>query len=186
MRKNMIDKFLENYDDLIDQASQALGTLFVRDDYPDKAQVARQFEFKYSFLPVPVAGDFRVDVGNDAITDLHNQFNASVNERVHNAMADVTWRLEDCLKRMSERLASDDSGAESKKKIFRDTLVTNAQELVQDLKHLNITNDPAIEAARKQLSSVVNGLDAGTLRDSESTRQEVKSQVDDILSKFNW
>ena len=186
MRKNMIDKFLDNYDDLIDQASQALGTLFVRDDYPDKAQVARQFEFKYSFLPVPVAGDFRVDVGNDAIADLHNQFNASVNERVHNAMADVTWRLEDCLKRMSERLASDDSGAESKKKIFRDTLVTNAQELVQDLKHLNITNDPAIEAARKQLSSVVNGLDAGTLRDSESTRQEVKSQVDDILSKFNW
>jgi hypothetical protein len=186
MRKNMIDKFLENYDDLIDQASQALGTLFVRDDYPDKAQVARQFEFKYSFLPVPVAGDFRVDVGNDAIADLHNQFNASVNERVHNAMADVTWRLEDCLKRMSERLASDDSGAEPKKKIFRDTLVTNAQELVQDLKHLNITNDPAIEAARKQLSSVVNGLDAGTLRDSESTRQEVKSQVDDILSKFNW
>jgi hypothetical protein len=186
MRKNMIDKFLDNYDDLIDQASQALGTLFVRDDYPDKAQVARQFEFKYSFLPVPVAGDFRVDVGNDAIADLHNQFNASVNERVHNAMADVTWRLEDCLKRMSERLASDDSGAESKKKIFRDTLVTNAQELVQDLKHLNITNDPAIEAARKQLSSVVDGLDAGTLRDSESTRQEVKSQVDDILSKFNW
>jgi hypothetical protein len=186
MRKNMIDKFLENYDDLIDQASQALGTLFVRDDYPDKAHIAKQFEFKYSFLPVPVAGDFRVDVGNDAIADLHNQFNASVNERVHNAMADVTWRLEDCLKRMSERLASDDSGAESKKKIFRDTLVTNAQELVQDLKHLNITNDPAIEAARKQLSSVVNGLDAGTVRDSESTRQEVKSQVVDILSKFNW
>jgi hypothetical protein len=186
MRKNMIDKFLENYDDLIDQASQALGTLFVRDDYPDQMQVAKQFEFKYSFLPVPVAGDFRVDVGNEAIADLHNQFNASVTDRVHNAMADVTWRLEDCLKRMSERLASDDSGAESKKKIFRDTLVTNAQELVQDLKHLNITNDPAIEAARKQLSSVVNGLDAGTLRDSESTRQEVKSQVDDILSKFNW
>jgi hypothetical protein len=186
MRKNMIDKFLENYDDLIDQASQALGTLFVRDDYPDKAQIAKQFEFKYSFLPVPVAGDFRVDVGNEAIADLHTQFNASVNERVNNAMADVTWRLEDCLKRMSDRLSTDDSGAESKKKIFRDTLVTNAQELVQDLKHLNITNDPAIEAARKQLSSVVDGLDAETLRDSSYTRQEVKSQVDDILSKFNW
>ena len=186
MRKQMITKFLDNYDDLITQASLALGNLFVRDDYPDQMQVAKQFEFKYSFLPVPVAGDFRVDVGNEAIADLHNQFNASVTDRVHNAMADVTWRLEDCLKRMSERLADDDSGAESKKKIFRDTLVTNAQELVQDLKHLNITNDPAIEAARKQLSSVVNGLDAGTLRDSSYTRQEVKSQVDDILSKFNW
>lgn len=186
MRKDMIVKFLDNYDDLITQASVALGDLFVRDDYPDKAQVAKQFEFKYSFLPVPVAGDFRVDVGNEAIADLHAQFNASVNDRVHNAMADVTWRLEDCLKRMSERLASDDSGAESKKKIFRDTLVTNAQELVQDLKHLNITNDPKIEEARKQLGKAVDGLDAETLRDSEYTRKEVKAEVDDILSKFNW
>jgi hypothetical protein len=101
-------------------------------------------------------------------------------------MADVTWRLEDCLKRMSERLADDDSGAETKKKIFRDTLVTNAQELVQDLKHLNIINDPKIEDARKQLSKAVDGLDAETLRDSSHTRQEVKAEVDDILSKFNW
>ena len=146
--------------------------------------MAKQFEFKYSFLPVPVAGDFRVDVGNDAIAELHNQFDASVNDRVTNAMADVMWRLEDCLKRMSDRLA--DSDDESKKKIFRDTLVTNAQELVQDLKHLNITKDPKIEDARKQLSKVVDGLDAETLRDSDHTRKEVKAEVDDILSKFNW
>lgn len=186
MRKDMIDKFLEKYDDLINEAEQALGGLFKRDDYPDKAQVARQFEFKYSFLPVPVDGDFRVDIGNEAIDELKLQFNSSVNERVNNAMADVMWRLEDCLKRMSERLADDDSGAISKKKIFRDTLVTNAQELCEDLKHLNITNNPQIEDARKQLSKAVHDIDAESLRDSAYHRQEVKAQVDDILSKFNW
>jgi hypothetical protein len=186
MRKDMINKFLEKYDDLINEAEQALGGLFKRDDYPDKAQVARQFEFKYSFLPVPVDGDFRVDIGNEAIDELKLQFNSSVNERVNNAMADVMWRLEDCLKRMSERLADDDSGAISKKKIFRDTLVTNAQELCEDLKHLNITNNPQIENARKQLSKAVHDIDAESLRDSAFHRQEVKAQVDDILSKFNW
>jgi len=186
MRKDMVTDFLENYDSLIAQASQALGDLFSQSDYPDKAQIARQFEFKYSFLPVPVAGDFRVDVGNDAIVELRQQFDESVNDRVHNAMADVMWRLEDCLKRMSDRLADDDSGAESKKKIFRDTLVSNAQELCVDLKHLNITKDPKIEDARKQLATVVNGLSAEALRDSEHTRHEVKTQVDDIMSKFNW
>lgn len=186
MRKQMITKFLGNYDDLITQASQALGSLFMLDDYPDQMQVAKQFEFKYSFLPVPVAGDFRVDVGNDAIAELHNQFNSSVNDRVRTAMADVTWRLEDCLRRMSERLTDDDNDTEAKKKIFRDTLVTNAQELVLDLKHLNITNDPKLESARVQLSKAVDGLNAETLRDSSHTRQEVKAEVDDILSKFNW
>jgi len=186
MRKDMIEKFLERYDILIDEAEQTLGGLFKRDDYPDKAQVAKQFEFKYSFLPVPVAGDFRVDIGNDAVTELHTQFNASVNDRVNNAMADVTWRLEDCLKRMSERLADNETDAISKKKIFRDTLVTNAQELCEDLKHLNITNNTQIEEARKQLSKAVMDIDAETLRDSSHARQEVKAEVDDILSKFNW
>ena len=186
MRKDMIEKFLERYDILIDEAEQTLGGLFKRDDYPDKAQIAKQFEFKYSFLPVPVAGDFRIDIGNEAVEELHTQFNASVNDRVHNAMADVMWRLEDCLKRMSERLTDNDSGAESKKKIFRDTLVTNAQELCEDLKHLNITNNTQIEEARKQLSKAVQDIDAESLRDSAHHRQEVKSQVDDILSKFNW
>lgn len=186
MRKDMIEKFLERYDILIDEAEQTLGGLFKRDDYPDKAQVAKQFEFKYSFLPVPVAGDFRVDIGNDAVTELHTQFNASVNDRVNNAMADVTWRLEDCLRRMSERLADNETDAISKKKIFRDTLVTNAQELCEDLKHLNITNNTQIEEARKQLSKVVMDIDAETLRDSSHARQEVKAEVDDILSKFNW
>ena len=188
MRKAMIEKFLTNYDALINQAEQALGGLFRREDYPDKAQVAKQFEFSYSFLPVPVSGDFRVDIGNEAIVELHAQFDKSVNDRVQTAMADVTWRLEDCLKRMSERLSDKETGdsAESKKKIFRDTLVTNAQELCEDLKHLNITKNPQIEEARKQLSSAVNGISAEALRDSESARQEVKAQVDDILSKFNW
>lgn len=186
MRGQKITKFLENYDSLILQASQALGSLFMLDDYPDQMQVAKQFEFKYSFLPVPVAGDFRVDVGNDAIAELHSQFNSSVNDRVRTAMADVTWRLEDCLRRMSERLTDDDNDTEAKKKIFRDTLVTNAQELVLDLKHLNITNDPKLESARVQLSKAVDGLNAETLRDSSHTRQEVKAEVDDILSKFNW
>ena len=186
MRKDMIEKFLDKYEDLILEAERALGGLFKRDDYPDKAQVAKQFEFKYSFLPVPVAGDFRVDIGNDAIDELTTQFNTSVNERVNNAMADVTWRLEDCLKRMSERLSDNETGEASKKKIFRDTLVTNAQELCEDLKHLNITNNPHIEDARKQLSKAVQDIDAESLRDSAHHRLEVKSQVDDILSKFNW
>lgn len=185
MREDMVHNFLENYEDLITQASKSLGDLFRAGEYPKVEQVTNQFEFKYSFLPVPVAGDFRVDVGNEAIAELHNQFDASVKNRVSNAMAEVTSRLEDCLHRMSDRLSKDSSGDEVKNKVFRDTLVTNAQELCEDLKYLNITQDPKIEEARKQLATVVNGLNAEALRDSEHTRLEVKTQVDNILSKFN-
>lgn len=188
MRGDMVKRFLDNYDALIHTASVALGELFVRDDYPDKLLVERQFEFRYSFLPVPIAGDFRVDIGNEAAEELYNQFNASVTDRVNNAMSEVTGRLEDCLRRMSDRLTDVDigGGKDSKNKIFRDTLITNAQELVEDIKALNITNDPHLEAARRRLSKVVADVDADTLRNSDHLRKEVKAEVDDILSKFNW
>lgn len=186
MRKDMVDSFLDKYDSLIAQAELALGDLFVRSDYPSIHVVANQFQFKYSFLPVPVEGDFRVDVGNEAIAELKAQFQSSVDSRISEAMADVYDRLRDCLSRMSERLtdvASDDGNV---RKIFRDTLVTNAQELAADLKHLNIVGDPKVDEARKRLASLVTGLDAETLRDSPSTRMEVKQEVDDILSKFSF
>jgi len=184
MRNEMVKKFLDKYDDLIAQAEVALGDLFVRDDYPSISVVSRQFQFKYSFLPVPVSGDFRVDVGNDAIAELKAQFASSVDSRIGEAMTDVYDRLRECLSRMSERLTDVASDEGSARKIFRDTLVTNAQELAEDLKHLNIVGDPKVEDARRRLASVVTGLDAETLRDSPATRMEVKQEVDDILSNF--
>jgi hypothetical protein len=188
IRQDMILKFLDRYDILIDESSVALGKLFDRNNYPSIQQVTGQFEFSYSFLPVPTMGDFRVDIGNDAVAELQEQFTRSVNGRIGDAMNDVSLRLQDCLTRMSDRLADsdDNAGASSKKKIFRDTLITNAQELCEALRHMNLTKDPKIEEARKQLSKVVSGVDAETLRDSEHARKEVKAEVDDILSKFNW
>jgi hypothetical protein len=186
MRTRMVEGFLEKYDDLILQAQRNLGELFVREDYPSIETVASQFQFKYSFLPVPVAGDFRVDVGNDAIAELQAQFATSVDSRIGEAMTDVYDRLQECLTRMSERLTDVVGDDTSKRKIFRDTLVSNAQELAADLKHLNIVGDPKVEDARKRLARVVDGLSAETLRDSPATRMEVKQEVDDILSKFNF
>lgn len=187
MRAEMITSFLDKYEDSITTASMALGKLFVRGEYPAVGQVESQFKFKYSFLPVPIAGDFRVDVGNDAIAELNEQFSASVNDRIGEAMGELSWRLQDCLTRLSERLADNDTDdGDTKRKIFRDTLVTNAQELCESLEHMNLTKDPKLESARSQLHNVLNGIDADILRESSRHRQTVKAEVDAILSKFNW
>jgi hypothetical protein len=51
-------------------------------------------------------------------------------------------------------------------------------------KDLNIINDPSIEEARKALKQVINGVDVKDLRKDVEARNDVKTQVDDILSKF--
>ena len=67
---------------------------------------------------------------------------------------------------------------------FHNSLVDGAFDLCDMVKSLNIVNDPDLETARKQLEFALVGVDAKELRDNMHTRNDVKSKVDDILSKF--
>jgi hypothetical protein len=51
---------------------------------------------------------------------------------------------------------------------------------------LNIINDPQIEEARKTLKQIINGVDVKDLRKDMPTRQDIKKEVDGILSKFDF
>jgi hypothetical protein len=84
---------------------------------------------------------------------------------------------------MSDRLANDEEG---KRKGFHDTMLGNAKELVDLLHHLNITKDPKLEQARRDLSTTLLLLDTDMLKESDEIRLQTKNKVDDILSKFNW
>jgi hypothetical protein len=79
---------------------------------------------------------------------------------------------------MSTKLAGD------QKQVFRDTLVTNATDLCSILSKLNVTSDPKLEQARRQLESALIGIDAAELRKSDGIRLDVKTRVDQILDMF--
>jgi hypothetical protein len=80
----------------------------------------------------------------------------------------------------------DTHGQVQKMRVFRDTLLENAVEMVDMLKHLNITKDPNMEQARQALKSAISNHDLDDLRSSMTARNAVKTQVDAILSKFNF
>jgi len=179
----LVGKFIEAYPNLVSAAAFQLGDLFNRDEYPEADAIARKFKFSYNFFPVPQAGDFRVDIGEEARKEIEASCNSLSNSRIESAMKDAWSRLHEHLLRMSERLDYDEV---ADKKIFRDTLVENAVELVDMLKHLNITKNPDMERARQDLKSAISKYDLDDLRSSMTARNTVKAQVDAILSKFNF
>lgn len=178
----LVDKFIDAYPNLVTAAAFQLGDLFNRDEYPEADAIARKFKFSYNFFPVPQAGDFRVDIGEEARKEIEASCNRMSDSRIEGAMKDAWSRLHEHLLRMSERLDYGDAD----KKIFRDTLVENAVELVDMLKHFNITRDPKLEQARLDLKSAIGIYDAEMLRELPEARQAVKTKVDEILSKFNF
>lgn len=175
--------FLNKYDDLVTEMAFKLGSLFNRDEYPSRDEVNHKFYFRTNYFPLPQSGDFRVDIGNEMLAELQDNYAKHLSEKVNEAMSDVWARLHETLKHLSERLEIGDKG---EKKIFRDSLIENAQELCDLLSKLNVTNDPKLEEARKDLEQALFGVSAKDLRDSIMVRHDVHTRVTDIIKKFDF
>lgn len=181
-----VEDFIRVYPSLITAQAMALGDMFKRDDYPDVSEIERKFNFRLNFMPVPRAGDFRVDVGNDAQKELQEKLAKLADERVEAAMADVRERLKTHLMRMQDRLGYDNVDGDRRTRKFHDSLVTGALELCDMVKHLNIINDTTLDQARVGLVQALQGVDAKELRTNEAVRDDVRKNVDALLNKFNF
>ena len=181
--ERMVGEFVERYEELVSAAAMNLQDMFNREDYPPLDEVKGKFKFEFTISPVPVSGDFRVDIGAKANAELTKQFEEAFTLRINDAMSECWQRLHKCLSHMSERLTVADDGT---KTVFRDSLMTNAQELCDLLKHMNLTQDPKLEKARAELEDAIFGLDSKDMRNDDLMRVEVKTKVDEILSKFSF
>jgi hypothetical protein len=179
----LVDVFLDKYDTLVAGAAFKLGTLFDRTEYPDRAYIRKRFAYDLSFTPLPVAGDFRLDIESEVQEELAKQYEARLEQQVSQAQQDAWTRLYESLSRIKDRLTLDDNG---KRKTFHDTTVTNAQELCELLTQLNVTKDPALEQARKQLEDAMVGVDPKELRKEEGLRLITLQKVSATLDAFNW
>ena len=182
MFSDKVTEFLAEYDVLVSKSAFQLGDLFNRDDYPVVEKIQSKFGLHYTFSPVPEAGDFRVDIGEAGMAELKEKYDEAFRYRIESSMKDVWERLHDALSKMSERFDYEEG---STKKIFRDSLIENAQELTGLLKHLNITGDMQMEAMRKKLEGLLSGCDADSFREDDVLRVKTKSALDEMLKKFS-
>lgn len=179
----LVERFLVKYDTLVAAAAFQLGTLFDRTEYPTRNQVKRKFNMEVTFAPLPTSGDFRLDIESDIQQDLIDKYEQRARDQVAAAVQDSWSRLYDALKRLSDRLVIEDDG---RKRIFHDTMVSSALDLCELLRHMNITNDPSLVKATRQLEDVISGVTPKELREEDGTRIETKKRVDEILAAFEW
>ena len=179
----MVDEFRDRYPALLQTAENYLGALYNADDYPPVDEVMGKFGFKVVFSPVPEAGDFRLDIPQQELEQVKQSYDEAFDTRLADAMRTPWEQLHKMLTGMSAKLA--DSDVEVKRR-WHDTFLTNAQEMCSMLTHLNVTKDPKLEAARRQLESALAGMDIEFIKDSEDTRADLKSKLDTILKGFEW
>lgn len=102
--ERLVNVFLQAYDWEISQAQVKLGDLFNSDEYPTADSLTSKFKFKMNYMPLADAGDWRVDIGNEAKDVLATQYESYYATQLQTAMGDVWSRAHDALTKMSERL----------------------------------------------------------------------------------
>lgn len=181
----MVDNFCTNYPALVQTSHNYLGTLFNPEDYPSVDEVRSKFGFRLVFSPVPESGDFRLQVAEQDLQDLRQQYEENFSTRLADAMREPWDRLHKLLTGMSEKLTDVEGDDESKKR-YHDTLITNAQTLCSLLTHLNVTKDPKLEQARRDLELTMLGADIDAIKESPEVRKGMKDKLDAILKQYEW
>ena len=179
----MVDKFRLAYPSLVQTAANYMGALHNPDDYPSADEVAQKFGFKVVFSPVPESGDFRLDIPQQELEEVRQSYDTAFDGRLAEAMRTPWEQLHKMLSGMTAKLEASDDDT---KKRWHDTFLTNAQELCSMLTHLNITKDPKLEAARRQLEVALIGQDIDDLKENEGIRADLKAKLDTILKGYEW
>ena len=196
------DKFAKSYPTHLAGAEKRLKTMFNRDDYPDPKKVRGMFDFKVSIQPCPDTDDFRIKIGKEQLEDMKNNLQADLKSALKEALNEPVRRIAKVVEKMAIKLkeykpaerkvVKVKDGGKSKKKVvekaentFRDTLVTNIQEILPLLGAFNLTGDENLAALFARVEKELCANDAEVLREDDAVRAKVQKAAEDILQQAN-
>lgn len=174
----LVQRFLDAYDWEVVQAQTKLGNLFHRDEYPTADSLRDKFGFRMSYIPLPDAGDWRVDMERDAQDALKQQYAAFYSKQVESAMRDLWERLHNELTRFVSQL---DVDAEGKKGKIYDSTMQHVLHLTDMLGAANFTNDPALDLAQGRIRAALEGVDRADLVNNERFRADTKRAMQSAI-----
>ena len=187
-----VEDFLENYQTLVSDEAFKQGDMFDKNDYPSIETLRQKFNMRLYVAEVP-SQDFRCQVSQDTADDLKAEYQQQADDIVKTVVNDQCNRIVDVMRSISHccgMIESTDKHGNPvhKKRAIYDTTFQRAKALANTIKNFKpIDNEQSnmLQGAVDDLEKVIGGVSTDLLRDSDSTRAEVKQGIDDILSKFN-
>jgi len=168
-----IDILVQQYPVYKANRAKELGSMFNPEDYPPPDILRNSFNVDIKFMPVPDAGDFRIDLEVEEMAKLREDLAKDLTNAQQQAMREVWKRVVQTLDHMYERLNDPE-------RIFRDSLFDNALQLSELLPGFNVVGDERLATVAHVLQVDVCRYSADTLRAEPGIRMDVASVVEKI------
>ncbi len=161
----------DRYGELKTAARRRLGRLFNSNDYPESLNGLFRIEHDFPSVEPP-------EYLRQLSPDLYRQEQARVQARFADAvrLAEEAFTAEfsRVVSHLSERLTGTEDG---KPKTFRDSAVENLAEFFQRFRSLNVSSSQQLDELVERSQQVVRGIEPQQLRESQSLRQHVATQL---------
>lgn len=178
----MVQAFIDAYDLEVAQAQAKLGDLFDVREYPNADDLRAKFAFRLNYIPLPDAGDWRLDVGNEALASLRSQYEAQYKAQMEAAMKDIWTRLHDVLATLSRQLA--DQTEDGKTPKIYASVFDRALEVIELMDTCNITADPNMQLTQRKLAQAFRGVTVESVKEDAYLRRETKKSIDEAIKSL--
>lgn len=184
------DAFLDKYPTIVSNMAFKQGDMFDRSEYPSVDQIKDKFRIRLYVSEVPMS-DYRCSIASDLAEDLKLTYQKQINEEiVPQVMDEIAHQFMEVMESISHCCGVDEIGTSAngevktkKRKIYEGT-IEKARALCETFREFNLTNDAKMAKMSESLKNVLNGVNADDIRESDAVRENVKEEVDLILTKF--
>lgn len=157
-------------------ARRRLGHLYNPDDYPSELRGLFQLEWDFPSVEPP---DYLMRLNPDLYQQEQDRISRRFEEAVQLAEQAFVGEFAQLVSHLTERLSS---GPDGERKVFRDSVVTNLTEFFARFKELNVQSNAQLDELIDHAQRLVQGVAPQALRDNDSLRQHMATQLAGVQS----
>jgi hypothetical protein len=117
---------------------------------------------------------------------MRRQYDAAFDSRLADAMREPWDKLHKTISAMTDKLAKVEAAPDGTVTRWYDTFIGNAAEMCKMLTHLNLTKDPSLDQARRDLEKAIAGVDIDDVKEDSGVRTDLKDKLNGILKSYEW
>jgi hypothetical protein len=193
----LVQDFVDNeYSWVVMNMQRELGAMYDAAQYPSVEEVRKKFYYNVSYMPLTDSSNWQLDLEREAQSALQEHYERQLNNKVQSMAADLHKRIYEALAGNPDRpedkglignLATDyddKTGALKSTGRLHDSRIENIHSLIKLLGPLNITNDPIVARAQRQLQRTLDNLTCAADFKHPEVRKDTAAKLQEVLDSL--